>query len=154
MNLVIWEMLGFSHQFSIAWENATKPIAWGEPGKLVVILFPQYGQFFPIRFPSYGILHHLEMHGFSHQFPIVRENATKPIAWGKPGKLVIILFPQYGYFFPIRFSFYDILHHMGNVWVFPSISHSTGKCNKTHRMGKAWEIGNHAFPIVSVLFPI
>ena len=34
-----------------------------------------------------------EMHGFSHQFPIVRENATKPIVWRKPGKLVIILFP-------------------------------------------------------------
>ena len=41
----------------------------------------------------------------------------------------------------------------GNAWVFPSISHSTGKCNKTHRMGKTWEVGNHTFPIVWVLFP-
>ena len=35
---MIWEML--SYQFPIAWENATKPIVWGEPGKLVIILFP------------------------------------------------------------------------------------------------------------------
>ena len=28
-----------SHQFTIAWENATKPILWEEPGKLVPMLF-------------------------------------------------------------------------------------------------------------------
>ena len=39
-NFMIWEMLGFSRQFSIAWENATKPIVWGEPAKLVIVLFP------------------------------------------------------------------------------------------------------------------
>ena len=43
-------------------------------------------------------------------------------------------------------------HHIGNAWVFPSISHSMGKCNKTHRMGRTWEIGNHTFPIVWMLF--
>ena len=48
---------------------------------------------------------------------------------------------------------YGMLHHMGNAWVSPSISHSTGKCNKTHRMGCNWEIGNHTFPIVWVIFP-
>ena len=93
-----------------------------------------------------------EMHGISHQFPIVWENATKPTIWGEPGKLVIILFPQYEYFFPIRFPSYGILHHMGNAWVFPSISHSTKKSNKTHRMGRTWEIGTHTFPIARVLF--
>ena len=93
-----------------------------------------------------------EMLGFSHQFPIALENAKKPITWGKPGKLVIKLFPQYGYFFPILFSSYGMLHHMGNAWVFPSISHSTGKCSKTYRMEKTWETGNHTFPIVWVLF--
>ena len=41
---------------------------------------------------------------------------------------------------------------MGNAWVFPSISHSTGKCNKTHRMERTWEIGNLIFPIVWVFF--
>ena len=61
-------------------------------------------------------------------------------------------FPIVWVFFPILFPSYDILHHMGNAWVFPSISHNTGKCNKTHCMGKTWEIGNHTFPIVWVLF--
>ena len=30
------------------------------------------------------------MHGFSHRFPVARENAAKPILWGEPGKLVKI----------------------------------------------------------------
>ena len=34
-----------------------------------------------------------EMHGFPYQFPIVHENATKPIEWGEPGKLVLLLSP-------------------------------------------------------------
>ena len=34
-----------------------------------------------------------EMHGFPHKFPTVRENATKPMVWGKSGKLILILFP-------------------------------------------------------------
>ena len=40
---------------------------------------------------------------------------------------------------------------MGNAWVSPYISHSTGKCNKTHGMGKVCEIDTNAFPIVWVL---
>ena len=34
-----------------------------------------------------------EVHGFPHKFHIVRGNATKPMVWGKPGKLILILFP-------------------------------------------------------------
>ena len=34
-----------------------------------------------------------EIHGLSHQFLIVQENATKIFVWGKLGKLVLILFP-------------------------------------------------------------
>ena len=34
-----WEARECSHQFTIAWENATKPILWEEPGKLVPMLF-------------------------------------------------------------------------------------------------------------------
>ena len=41
---------------------------------------------------------------------------------------------------------------MGNAWVSPLISHSTGKCNKTHCTRRNWEIGTHTFPIVWVLF--
>ena len=39
----IWEMHGFPHQFLIVCENATKSFVWGEPGKLLLMLFPQYG---------------------------------------------------------------------------------------------------------------
>ena len=49
-NLIMWEMHGFSHQFLIARENATQPIVCGEPGKLVLILSPWYGCFFPSDF--------------------------------------------------------------------------------------------------------
>ena len=43
-------------------------------------------------------------------------------------------------------------HHNGNAWVFPSISHSMGKCNKIHHMKRTWEIGTHTFPKVWLLF--
>lgn len=43
-------------------------------------------------------------------------------------------------------------HQMGNAWIFPLISHSTGTSNKSHGMGKVWEINTHIFPIVWVLF--
>ena len=39
-------------------------------------------------------------------------------------------------------------HHMGNAQIFASISHSKGKYNKTHVMGKVWEIDTHTFPTV------
>ena len=110
------------------------------------------GSFFP--FDSHLMVYFIiwEMHGFSHQFPIARENATKPIVWEGPRKLVSILFPKYERFFPIWFPSCGILHYMGNAWVFPSISHSMKKSNKIHRMGRTWEIGTHTFPIVWVLF--
>ena len=43
-------------------------------------------------------------------------------------------------------------HHMGNAWVFSSVSHGIGKCSETHRIGRAWEIGTHTFLKVWVLF--
>ena len=45
-------------------------------------------------------------------------------------------------------------HHIGNAWIFSSISHSKRNCNKTHGMGKVWEIDTHTFPIAWVLFSI
>ena len=86
-----------------------------------------------------------EIHGFPHQFPIVQENATKLIWWGEDGKLVFILFPYYGHFFPIRFPFYGILHHMENACVFSLISHNMGKDGQKHRMRKV-EIGCRKYP--------
>ena len=40
-------------------ENPAKPIGCGEPGKLVLILFPEHRCFYPIRFTSYGILYNM-----------------------------------------------------------------------------------------------
>ena len=78
----------FPHQFPIVQENTTKPIVWGEPGKLVLILFPSKGDFFPLD--SHPMLYFItwEMYGSSHQFPIAWEKAGKPIEWEKPGKSV------------------------------------------------------------------
>ena len=54
----------------------------------------------------------------------------------------------------IQFPSYGILPRIGNAWVFPLISHSSGKWNKTHCMGRIWEIVAHTFPVVWVLFSI
>ena len=115
-----------NHRMGKVWEIGsrkypTKPIACGEPGKLVLILFPQYGCFFPIRFTFYGII--CEIHGFPHQFPIAWEDAVKSIELGEPRKLVPIFSLTYGYFSSIRFPFYGIFcYHRGNAWFFPSKS--------------------------------
>ena len=58
-NLIVWETHWLSNQFAIERENASKHILWVKPGKLLLILFPYYECFFPIQFPSYGILHHM-----------------------------------------------------------------------------------------------
>ena len=39
-NDIIWEIHGFPLKFPTAWENATKPMVWGESGKLILIVFP------------------------------------------------------------------------------------------------------------------
>ena len=52
-NLIIWEMHGISHQYPVAWENATKPIVWGRPGKLVIFFF-----FFHVGFLSRTFTNH------------------------------------------------------------------------------------------------
>ena len=41
-------------------KNPTKPNVCEEPGKLVLIFSPTYGYFSSIRFPSFGILYHME----------------------------------------------------------------------------------------------
>ena len=52
--------------------------------------------------------------------------------------------------FLIRFPCYGILHHVGNAWVSPSIYHILGKCSKTQRIGRAWEIDTNNFTKVWV----
>ena len=86
------------HQMRNAWVSplishstgkCNKTNGIGEPGKLVVLLFST-GAFFPLDslFTVYLITQ--EMHVFSHLFLITWENATKPMVWGKSGKLIVI----------------------------------------------------------------
>ena len=60
----IREIRGFPHQFSIAWENAAKPIKLGEPRKLVPIFSLTYGQI------QISILWYTLLHGQYMVFPI------------------------------------------------------------------------------------
>ena len=131
-------------------------------GNCVQYFFHKMGGF-SIRFSSCGILHHMGnawvFSSISHSMRRGRkthqmgkawetgswENPTKLIICGEPGKLVLILFPEYGCFSPIRFTSYDILYDMWNTWVSSSIFQSMRKCSEIHRIGRAWEIGTH-FP--------
>ena len=137
--------MGFPLNFPQYGKMQQNPWYGGKSGKLILILFRQDRCFFQLD--SYLMVYFSvwEMHEFSHKFPTLRENITKPMVWKKSGKLIVILFPQYGCFFPIRFPSYSILRHMGNAWVSQSVSHST-------KMRRTWEIGAHTFPILWVLF--
>ena len=119
-------------------DNHAFPIEW-------VLFFPS--DFHPMVYFSIW-----EIHWFPHTFPTVRENATKLMVQQNSGKLILILFPQYGCFFRIRFPSYGVPHRIKNTWVSLSISHSTGRCNKTHRMRRTWKISAHNFPILQLHF--
>ena len=62
---------------------------------------------------------------------------TFPMVW--------VLFP-----YPIPILWYTSAY--GKCMGFPKNSPQNGKCNKTHGMGKVWEINNHTFLIVWVFF--
>ena len=125
---IVWVL--FSHLISILWQTYTYgkctvfPINFSQYGKMQqnplygVTLGNWYsyfshsmGDFSP--YDSHPMVYFIkrEMHGFPHQFAIVQENTTKPILWGELGKLVLLLFPQYGRFFSIRFT-YSIMHFL------------------------------------------
>ena len=146
---IVWVIL--PHVFPIVQKNATKLILWGAPGKLVLILSPYYGLFFLIRFPFYGILHHM---GNACIFLLISRNIGKDIEWGSLGnwfpkisfkthcmwrtwEIGTHTFPIVWVLFSSRFTFYGIIYNMWNTWVFPSVSHSMGKCNEIHRCGRA-----------------
>ena len=82
------------------------------------------------------------------------EKCRKTHQMGKAWKISSHTFSIVWVLFSIRFSICSIPHQVGKAWVFPAISHSTRKYNKTHRIGRTWEIGTHTFPIVWVLFSI
>ena len=105
------EMHGFPHQFSIARENATKPIAWGEHWKLLLVLFPYYGCFFSIMPHTMVYVITWEMHGFSHQFPIAWKNQQNSSNGASLGNESLYFFHSLDAFF-IRFTSCGILRHM------------------------------------------
>ena len=69
VNFITWEMLRFPHQFAIALENAKKSIKLREPGKLMFILYPKYGYFFPSDSHPMVSPTPRKLHGFFQQFP-------------------------------------------------------------------------------------
>ena len=91
---IICEIHGLPHQFPIAWENAAKSIELGEPGKLVPIFSPKYGYFSSVRFPSYGILHHM---GNALLFPSIY-NTTEKCSKIHPVSSQVV-FPEYYLFY-------------------------------------------------------
>ena len=115
----IWEMFGFPHKFPTAPENATKSWYGESLGNWYSYFSHSMGAFFPSDSHRMVYFSIWEMHGFPHKFLTALENATKPMVRGNSGKLILILFPYYGYFFPIQFPSYGILQHMGNAWVSP-----------------------------------
>ena len=107
---IIWEMHGFPHVFLIC----TKPIVWGEPGKLALILFPYYGWFFPVRFPSCGNFIAWEMHGFSYQISHSIRKVIKTHEMEKTWEFDSYTFSIKWVLFSIRFSSCGMLYHIGN----------------------------------------
>ena len=169
VHYIKWESMGFPinlPQYRKMEQNSSQRRTW----EIGAHTFPILRTLFSIRFRLYGILHHM---GNACVFLLISHNMgkdsqthrmakvweigsgkfpTKLIECGKPGKLVLILFPQYGCFFPIRFTFYGILYNMRNTWVSPSISRSMGKCSEIHPTGRAQEIGTHFFPNPWIIF--
>ena len=75
----------------------------------------------------YGILYHLRN---ARIFPSTSHTTTKcskTHLWERPGIYIAIPFPRSSYFSSIMFLSNGIQHHLGNVWVFPSISNSLKK---------------------------
>ena len=100
------------------------------------------GCFFP--FDSHPMVYFIKskIHGFPHQFPITWQNAVKSI--GRAWEIATHFFSlMYGYFSSIRYPSYRILYHMGNAWLFPSITNSTGKYRKTHPVGSQVVFGQY-----------
>ena len=111
------------------------------------------GCFFPIRFPSYGMLHYMEnAQGFLINFSQFGKMQQNP-SYGVNLENWYLYFscPTVWVIFPHTIPILWYTSSNGK-WVSPSISHTTGKCNKTHRMGRTWATGAHTFPIVSALF--
>ena len=73
-------MHGFCQQLPIVQENATKPTVWEKLENWYSYLSYIMDAFFPFDFHPTVYFSIWKIHGFCHEFPMARENATKPIA--------------------------------------------------------------------------
>ena len=107
-------------------------------------VFYRMGCFIPVLWyiSSHGLCMDFQInfpqHGKMQQNPLNEESLG---CWFPYFSIVWVVFST-------RSSSCGILHHTGNACVSSSISHSTGKCNKTHHMREVWKIGTYTFPIV------
>ena len=120
--------INFPHYGKI-WQN---PSYGKNLGNWYSYLSHSISAFFPLDSHPMVYLIIWKMHGFTHQFSIAWENAVKSIELEELVKLVPIFPSTYLYFSSIISQSYGILYHMGNAWLFSSISNSMGKCNKIH----------------------
>lgn len=107
------------------------------------------GAFLPIRFSSYSTLYHI---GNTWVSPSISHSIGKCGEIHRIGRAWEIgthFFPTYRYFSPIRLPSYDTLYHIGNTWLFPSVSNSTGKCSKTYPVSS-----QVVFSTVHIIVPI
>ena len=115
--------------------------------------FPMVWALFSHRIPvlwytsSYG-----KWMGFHINFSKQWKTHQNPSHGEKLGNCYLSFSHSMGAFSPLQFTSYGILYHIGNAWVFPLVSHSTGKCNKIYHIKRNWETGTYTFPIVWVLF--
>ena len=63
-------------------------------------------------------------------------------------------FLKYGCFYSTRFLSYRTLYPMENAWGSPSISHSIGKCSKTHPVGRLWDISTYTSLKIPVVLSV
>ena len=110
-----------------SWESPAKSIVCGEPGKLVLRFFPLHGYSFPIRFTSYGKLYNMWITWVSPSISHSIGKCSKIHPIRTACKIGTRCFPNAWAFCSIRFPSYGILYHMGNTWLFSSISNSTGE---------------------------
>ena len=117
-----------THRMGKVWKIGSqlyprKLIACGGSGKLILILFSQYGCFFPLDSRPMVYFITWEMIGFSCQFPKVWKIAGQPIEWEKPEKSIsrkILQNPSYEENLGNWYSYFS--HSMGAF--FPLDSHS------------------------------
>ena len=80
--------------------------------KMMSILLPKYGCFFSIRFLFFDILYQMRNVWVFLSMSRSLGKCSESTHWTKHGKLVHILFPNYGWFFSIRFSIMVFLSYL------------------------------------------